>query len=112
MAVGFVISLWGPQGLAFMTNVSSRSVARWWHPMDWSWGRTEEKAQTFVVRPGLDGAPGSVSLELLASPGVWLTAFTWPDAHEGCNVWGCRWFCRNAHFPGEDGYSQPYFGER
>lgn len=111
-AVSVTLSLWGLQGLAFMTNVSNKSVVRWWYPLDWRWSRAPEEAQTFVVRPGLDGAPGSVSLELLGSPGVWLSAFTWPDAHEGCIGWGCRWFCRHAPSHSSHGQSEPKYGER
>ena len=55
--------------------------------------RRGEGAQAFVVRRGLDGAPGTASLELASAPGVWLTAFSWPDAHEGCAGWANRWFC-------------------
>ena len=55
--------------------------------------RRGQGAQAFVVRRGLDGVPDTASLELASSPGVWLTAFSWPDAHEGCAGWANRWFC-------------------
>lgn len=79
------------QGLAYMTNETSDG--RSWRPHDGSKTRRSQGAQAFVVRPGLDGRPDTASLELASAPGVWLTAFAWPDVHEGCSGWANRWFC-------------------
>ena len=95
---GHVACCFRRQGIAGLTNWTDASgftaagehASRWWRPAA---SGAHERSQAFLVRPGLDGSPDTISLELAGAPGVWLTAFVWPDAHEGCSRWARNTFC-------------------
>ena len=48
---------------------------------------TVDLESSFLIHPGLDGAPDTLSFELVISPGAWLTAYAPPDEHPDCERW-------------------------